>query len=120
MAIRDKLRTSAAAQLRPGEQIQAVFVAQRANPAWFLLSYWIIVVKGYYAIAATDQRIVVFRTSGLAMTKFKGVAKELPRATVFGPPQGKVNAKVLLGDENVWVHRRFWNDMKAADAAIGR
>jgi hypothetical protein len=120
MAVRDKLRASAAPHLRPGEQIQAVFLAQRANPAWFLLSYWIILFKGYYAVIVTDQRLLVFRTSAMAMTKYKQLEKELPRQTVLGPPSGTVNAKVRLGDEDTWVHRRFWNDLKAADAAIGR
>lgn len=120
MAIRDKLVQAAGAHLRPTEQVQATFVAQRGNPMWFIVSYWILIVKGYYAVVATNERILVFRTSALAMSKFKSLVKELPRNTVFGAPSGKVNAKVQLGDEAVWVHRRFWNDVKAADAAIGR
>jgi hypothetical protein len=118
MAIRDKLAKAAAPHLRPGETIQASFVAQRGNPSWFLLSYWIIVVKGYYAVVATDQRILVFRTSGFSTSKFKSLHTELPRSTTLGEPSGKVNYRLSLAGENVWVHRRFWNDVRAVDAAI--
>ena len=42
MALRDKLAANMAGFLEPGEQIRHVFVAQRGNPAWSLLSYWIL------------------------------------------------------------------------------
>ncbi len=119
MALRDKIAAKAASELRPGETVQATFIAARANPMWVLVSWIILIAKGYYAVVATDQRILVFRTSGLAMSMIKGLAFELPRATRLGEPTGKVNAKFTLNGEDVWVHRRFWGDVRAADAALG-
>ena len=119
MALRAKIAAKAAKELRPGETVQAAFVASRANPMWALLTWIIVIVKGYYAIVATDQRILVFRTSGFAMSSLKGSQTELPRATRFGEPTGKVNTKIRVGNEDVWVHRRFWGDLRAADAALG-
>jgi hypothetical protein len=115
MALRDKIITAATPHLQPGETVTATFVASRANPAWSVLSYWIIVAKGYYAVVATDRRTLVFRTSGLSMAKLKGLAKELPR-TGFGEPTGKISYKIDLGGESAWVHRRFWGDLRAANA----
>lgn len=117
MALRDKIAASAAPQLRPGETVQASFIASRANPMWVLVSWIILIVKGYYAVVATDQRILVFRTSGFAMSKLKGLQAELPRGTRFEEPGGAVNAKITLNGEAVWVHRRFWDDVRAVNAA---
>lgn len=119
MALRDKLAASAAPQLRPGESVQATFVAARANPMWVAVSWIILFVKGYYAVVVTDQRILVFRTSAWAMSKFKTLQGELPRQTRFPEPSGAVNAKITLNGESVWVHRRFWGDVRAANAALG-
>ena len=69
------------------------------------------------AVVATDQRILVFRTSGFAMSKLKRLDCQLPRNTAFGEPTGKVNYKINLGGKDAWVHRRFWGDVRASDAA---
>ncbi len=119
MALRDKIAASAAPQLRPGETVQATFIAARANPMWVAVSWIILIAKGYYAVVATDQRILVFRTSGFAMSKLKSLQGELPRSTRFEEPSGKVNTKLTLNGESVWVHRRFWGDVRAANAALG-
>lgn len=117
MALRDKLAASAAPHLHSGEVVQSTFIAQRGNPNWFILSYWIIIAKGYYVVVATNERIVVFRAGALKVTTFNSLALELPRATRFGAPKGVFRYKFRLGDENVWVHRKFWKDLRTADAA---
>lgn len=119
MALRDKLATAATPHLQPGETVQATFVASNANPMWALVTWIILIVKGYVAVVATNQRILVFRTSGIAMSKLKSLDGQLPRNTRFGEPTGKVNYKINLGGKDAWVHRRFWNDLRAADAAAG-
>jgi hypothetical protein len=119
MALVDKLRTAAAPHLRPGEQIQAVFPAQRANPKWVLVSVFITIAKGWYVVVATDQRILVFRTSRWFVSRLKDVAKELPRSTRFGDPSGVARKKIQLDGENVWVSRPSWPQLRLADAAIG-
>lgn len=119
MALVDRLRSAAAPHLRAGEEIQAVFPAQRANPKWILVSVIITVAKGWYVVVATDQRILVFRTSRWAVSHLKDVAKELPRSTRFGDPPGVSRKKIQLDGENVWVARPAWPQMRMADAAIG-
>ena len=116
MALRDKLRAAAEPHLEPGEQIQAVFAASAANPMWSLLSYWIIIVKdAYRAIAVTDRRIIVFRTSRLRFTKFKRVERVLPRATRLGEPSG-LNWRTDALGETMWINKRFHKDVRQADA----
>lgn len=117
LKIRDRIQDSLKPHLRDGEQVQAVFVAARANPMWILVSTVILLIKGYYAVAATDQRILVFRTSAFAMSKLKQQVHELPRSTRFGELNGTVNAKVNIAGEDTWVHRRFWDDVRTADSA---
>lgn len=118
MALRDKLQNGIAPYLEPGEQIRHVTIAQRANPGWFILSYWVIVAKGYYAIAWTDRGIVVCRTSGLSMANIKGFHQRIAHQRL-GDDTGKVFRKIQLGDEDAWVHRRFWKDLDAANAELG-
>ena len=118
MALRDKLAANMAGFLEPGEQIRHVFVAQRGNPAWSLLSYWILLAKGYYAIAWTDRGIVVCRTSGLSMAKVKGFHQRLSHQRL-GDDTGKMFRKIQIGDENAWIHRRFWKDLDACNASLG-
>lgn len=93
-------------------------VAQRGNPAWFLLSWWIIIAKGYYLLAWTDRGIVVCRTSGFSMAKVKGFHQRLPNQRL-GDDTGKVYRKIELGGETAWVHRRFFKDLDAAHADLG-
>jgi hypothetical protein len=117
MTLRDKINAAATPYLDPGETIQVSFIAQRGNPAWFFLSYWILLIKGYFAIVVTDQRILVFRTSTVSMSKFKSLHAVLPREFAFGEPKGKLNYKIDIDGTTGWVHLRYWNDLRAADAA---
>ena len=120
MALRDKLAKEAQPHLEPGEQVQAVFAAQAASPFLAVLSIWIILIKdAYRAVVVTDRRIIVFRTSRWRFTKYKAIERVLARNTQLGPPSGGVWYKTMSVGEQVWIHRRFYNDVKAADAAIG-
>ena len=113
MALRDKFIKAAQPHLQPGEVVQGAFLAVRANPAWSILSYWVVLAKGYYVVVATDRRTLVFRTSAFRTTTFKGLAMELPPGGL-PEPTGRVNFKMQLGGENMWVHRRFWKELRAA------
>jgi hypothetical protein len=116
MALRDKLRAEAAPHLEPGEQIQAVFGAQTVSPYWSLVSYWIIAFKNAYrAIVATDRRIIVFRTSRWRWTKFITAERTLPRTTRIGEPTG-LNWKTDSLGEGLWINKRFFGDVRTADA----
>jgi hypothetical protein len=45
------------------------------------------------------------------------VATELPRSTRLGPGTG-IWHRIPAGQENLRVHRRFFKDIDAADAAV--
>jgi hypothetical protein len=120
MALRDKLVAEAQPHLEQNEQVQAVFAAQAASPFLAILSIWIILIKdAYRAVVVTDRRIIVFRTSRMRFTKYKSIERVLARNTQLGPPTGSVWFKTAAIGEQVWIHRRFFNDVKSADAAIG-
>jgi hypothetical protein len=119
MALRDKLAAEAQPHLEPGETVQAVLAAQAANPFLAVLSIWIILIKdAYRAVVATDRRIIVFRTSRWRFTRFKGIERVLDRSTRIGPPSGSVWYRSEVLGEELWVHRRFFGDVEAADTAI--
>ena len=118
MAIRDKLRRNAEPHLESGEQIQSIFTAQTGpNPYLSILTYLVFFWIKYYAIAATDRRIVVFRASALRPSKIKSVAETFPRETRLGDMKGLWD-KFELGGQRYWVHKRFHKDVEAADAAL--
>ena len=118
MAIRDKLRRNAEPHLEAGEQIQSIFTAQTGpNPYLSILTYLVFFWIKYYAIAATDRRILVFRASALRPSKIKSLVETFPRETRLGDMKGLWD-KFTLGGQRYWVHKRFHKDVEAADAAL--
>jgi hypothetical protein len=116
MAIRDSMRSSAAAYLRPGECVQAVIGAQTA-------SQWLAVVGGlflfqrlnrYRILVVTPDRIVVLDAGKLSLKKARGVVMELPRSTRLGPGSGLWH-QIKAGQETLRAHRRFYPDLDFAD-----
>jgi len=119
MALRDKLSDAAQPHLQPGETVQEVAAAVAVSPYWSLLSYWILMIKdGTRAIVATDQRILVFKTSRWRFTKYKALVNEFPRSTKVGEPSG-LNWKTDALGETLWINKRFHKDIKAIDATGG-
>jgi len=123
MAIRDRMRASAAQFLQPGETIQEVFAGQTA-PVWVqalplgaLGGIILVVFNRYRIFAVTDQRILVLDAGKWTMTKAHGVVTELPRGTQLGEGS-RVWHVIQAGQEKIRVHRRFFKDLRAADAAI--
>ena len=116
MALRDKLKERVQPLLEPGEQVQQVFMAQAASPYWVIISYWILIVKGGYRIVAvTDRNIVVFKAGAFMPSKPGKLLQRLPR-TAIGPLSGKLWGTATLGSEKLWISRRFFSDVTAADA----
>ena len=74
-------------------------------------------VTRYRIIVVTDQRILVLDTGKMGVKRARGVVVELPRSTKLGPASG-IWQKIQLGGEQVRVHRKFFKDIAAADAAI--
>jgi hypothetical protein len=118
MALRDSMRTSAAAYLQPGEPLQAVIGAQTASPLLAGLTgvFVFLGLNRYRMLAVTPSRIVVLDTGKVSMAKARGVVMELPRSTRLGPATG-VWHQIPAGDETLRVHRRFFKDVEAADSA---
>ena len=115
MAIRDKMTQAAQPHLAPGEQLQAVIGAQTTSQYLFLLGVIpFILLNKYRLIAVTDQRILVLDAGKWSMVGAKGVAYDLPRATVLGPGSGIWHTIVAHG-ETLRVHRRFFKDLAEAD-----
>ena len=118
MAIRDKIAKNAAPLLQPGETIQAVIPGQTTSQYFALISYWIIIFKNAYrVIVVTDRRILVCASGRIAMSPVKAVLRELPRATRIGPATGLWYKTEALG-ERLYINRRFFKDIAAADAAL--
>ena len=119
MAIRDKIKQNAQPYLEPGETIQAAFPATSGMNPWLLgLTYLLFFLMKYVVIVVTDRRILVLKASAMSTTKPKEVLGTFPRETKLGPVSG-VYAKINLGGTRYYVHRRFHDDVRAADAAAG-
>jgi hypothetical protein len=118
MALRDKLAQRAVPFLEPGEQVQAIFVAQSgASPYWSVLSTWIVLLtRGYATVVATDRAVVVLRNGWFTSTRPQGLRARLPRRPMDEP--SGLWAKLELDGTRFWVHRRFHKDVRAANAAI--
>lgn len=140
VAIRDRMRDTAAQFLRPGETIQVVFQAQTASPRVLnFIGYagavgdlfrpvWVRSRGGlgdfigrflcrYRIFAVTDQRILVLGAGKVRTSKARGVVTELPRLTMLGPAAGKWQA-IQVGAEELRVYRRFFKDIVAADRYV--
>jgi len=121
MALRDKLRERAQPYLEPGETIQAVFLAQTGPTPWLAGAFGAIIYAffaKYRVVVVTDRGILLLKAGAFAPAKPKGLEQRLPRNGRLGPFQGKVWGKVQIGGERHWVHRRFRDDVEAADAAL--
>lgn len=119
MALRDSMRDSAAQYLQPGETIQAIIGAQTASQwlAGLTGVFVFLSLNKYRMIVVTPARIVVLDTGKVSMKKARGVVTELPRSTRLGPGSGLWH-RIPVGDETLRVHRRFFKDIDAADAAL--
>jgi hypothetical protein len=118
MAIRDKLSRNVQPYLEPDERVQAVFPGTSRSP-WFLpltgYVFFFLIAK-YVIIAVTDRRILLLKANPFATTKPKQSLGSFPRETRLGPVSG-IYGKIKLGGTRYYVHRRFHEDIKAADAA---
>lgn len=119
MALRDNMLSSSAQYLQSGETPEAVFGAQTVSQWLFGLTGMIgfLIVNKYRIVVVTQQRILVLDAGSMSMKKARGVVTELPRSTRLGPPSGIWHV-IPANGEKLRVHRRFFKDIEAADAAI--
>jgi hypothetical protein len=111
------MRDSAGPYLRPGETVQAVLGAQTADN-WLMAGGAIlfIIMNKYRILAVTTERVLVLDAGKWSMKNGRGVVAELPRSTRLGPASGLWH-RIGVGNETLRVHRRFFKDIEAADAA---
>jgi hypothetical protein len=119
MALRDSMRDSAAAYLRPGETVQAVLGAQTASQLVAAVSgvFLFLGLNRYRIIAVTPARVLILDAGRASMKTAHGVVAELPRSTRLGPPSGLWHVIPAAG-ENLRVHRRFFKDIETADSTF--
>jgi hypothetical protein len=117
MAIRETITANAAHLLQPGEVVQAVIPAQTTSQWFALISYWIVIFRNAYrVIVVTDRRILVCSSGRFRMTPVNQILRELPRATIIGPPKGLWYRCDHLG-ERLYINKRFHKDVRTADGA---
>lgn len=119
MALRDAMLNSSAQYLEPGETPEAVFGAQTVSQYMFLATGGLIflLMNRYRIVVVTPQRIRILDAGKLGMRKARGVVADLPRSTQLGPPSGIWHV-IPANGETLYVHRRFFKEIKTADAAI--
>ena len=72
----------------------------------------------YRTVAVTDRAIVMCRSSMWRPYKAKEFGARLPRSSQLGPAKG-IWYTTTIGPDKVHIHRRFQDDLRQADAAIG-
>jgi hypothetical protein len=105
--------------LRPGEQIQAIFPGQTANPYLVIVTglLFFLGLNRYRIFVATPYRILVLDSGKINFKKAQRPLTELPRFTTLGPASG-VWHSIYVEGARIRVHRRFFKDIAAADAVL--
>jgi hypothetical protein len=120
MSARDKMAQRSLPFLPPGTQIRHAFYGQTGPSPYFffLIGFLILFLAGmrYRIVAVADNAIYVLEC-GFWGYQPKRVLTALPRQTRFGPVSG-LWAGVVVGNERIWVHKRFQKDVEAADAEL--
>lgn len=117
MALRDKMRDSAAPYLRPGETVQAVFGAQTEMTRNGVIGAVIFFSRNEYRmIVVTTERLLVLNAGRLSMARAKGLVAEMPRPALLSPQKG-AQCRMAFDGEQVWVRRKFRKDIEAANGA---
>ncbi|MCD0483429.1 hypothetical protein LO771_13715 [Streptacidiphilus sp. ASG 303] len=120
---RQDLVHRSAALLPAGSEVRQAFICQSApNFFFFVLTYltgltmfW----NTYRCVAVTQDAIHVLDSSKLSGgARPQRLAATMPRTTRLGPVSGRWGEIDLLGERH-WVHRRFHDQIAAADREIG-
>ncbi|MER5863292.1 hypothetical protein [Kitasatospora sp. NPDC002040] len=120
---RQDLARRSAPFLPAGSEIRQVFIAQSAPSAWFfvvtyltgLTMFWI----RYRCVVVTQDAVHVLESAKLSGgADPQRLAGTMPRRTRLGPVSGRWGQVDLLGERH-WVHRRFHDQIAAADREAG-
>ncbi|MGV9268241.1 hypothetical protein ACWDRR_26660 [Kitasatospora sp. NPDC003701] len=120
---RQDLVRRAAPFLPAGSEIRQAFVCQSAPNFWFFVITYLtgltVFWNTYRCVAVTADAIYVLdgskRSGGAAPRRLAGV---MARDTRLGPVSGRWHQVELLGERH-WVHRRFGEQIAAADREAG-
>jgi hypothetical protein len=109
--------------LPAGSEIRQVFICQSAPYFFFfiityltgLTMFWI----KYRCVAVTQDAIYVLESSKPSGgAKPQSLVGTMPRHTRLGPVSGRWGQVNLLGERH-WVHKRFHDEIAAADSEAG-
>jgi Protein of unknown function (DUF2510) len=118
VSLRSKLADRARRYLEPGEQLQAIFMAQSGpSPYWGLLTPIMSFFSKFHQVVATDRAILVLDASMWTPARPRQLRMRRPRDFYFGRLSG-LWGSFVLDNRKYWVHRRFHKDVAAADAAL--
>ena len=108
--------------LPAGSVIHQVLIYQTAPSfAFFVLTYvtGLTAWNGYRCVAVTQDAVHVLESSkSSGGGRPRRLLATLPRRTRLGPVSGRWGRLHLLGERG-WVHRRFHDQITAADGAAG-
>lgn len=116
---RKDLVARSASLLPPGAEIRQAFICQTApNFLFFVIAYFTgltIFFNEYRCVAVTSDAIYVLESSKLSGGgKPRRLLGTMPRDTGLGPVSGRWGQVTLLGERH-WVHKRFHDQIAAAD-----
>jgi hypothetical protein len=103
--------------LEPGEEVRFAFrVNVGKNP--YGLTWAIVVLRYQWAVVVvTDRAVLVFDTAA-ANARPRALVARLPRATRLGPAKGPLFSRRDLAGLRLWIPRRWYREVAAADAEI--
>src|SRR5438128_11989183 len=112
-----KLAEQAEQFLEPGEQVrQACLVLVGRNP--YGLTWAVVIVRYQFAaVVVTDRAVLVVAVDAFT-TRVRGLVARLPRSTRLGPTKGLLFSRLDLGGVRLWIPRRAYRDVAAADAEL--
>src|SRR5438128_9051147 len=112
-----KLAEQAEQFLEPGEQVrQACLVLVGRNP--YGLTWAVVIVRYQFAaVVVTDRAVLVLAVDAFT-TRVRSLLARLPRPTRLGPTKGLLFSRLDLGGVRVWIPRRAYRDVAAADAEL--
>jgi hypothetical protein len=120
--LRQRMATRCQPLLPQGEQIGYIIYCQGRSPNARMLG----ADQKPRVIAVTQDHVWVIRVGitwigigGLGVMPFltppKGIITKLPRDTRIGPVSGLMWGRATINGERVWIPRRFFKDVEAAD-----